>query len=101
MKILLAVVMSLSVASSVWAACDANTPGDCKAAGEKACTDAGHVWKKAETGIEVDCVKKVEKAASQDQTKACDQIVGSGGVGAKAPTAETPAGTAPSTGKSK
>ena len=101
MKILLAVVMSLSVASSVWAACDANTPSDCKAAGEKACTDAGHVWKKAETGIEAGCVKKTETGASQTQTKACDQIVGNGGVGAKASTATTVDGAVKTDGKEK
>lgn len=96
MKILLAVVMSLTVATSAWAACDANTPADCKAAGEKACTDAGHFWKKTGNDTETDCVKKIETAASQSQTKACEQINGS--VGAKAPAVAPAAEVKPATG---
>jgi len=55
MKILLAVVMTLSVASSVWAACGTDAPKECL--DQKACEDAKLTWKHLGGSEKDECVK--------------------------------------------
>jgi hypothetical protein len=77
MKILLAVVMALSVTSSVWAVeCASLKEGQCK---EKA---AECSWKDLGGGAAPECIVKPTEKTSSDP-RVCEKINGNDGLGAK------------------
>jgi hypothetical protein len=101
MKILLAVVMSLTVVSSVWAACSESTLTECTT--ESDCTDAkkgNGSWKPADSGTTVEADKvahcAVKVAPPQQKGSVCDQVDGSTKV-KDAPAAVAPTGQASGT----
>jgi hypothetical protein len=76
MKILLAVVMSLTVVSSVWAVCDKDHLSKAECPDKKTCEDALQTWKDAVDGKPAEgCIAKIVASANQ-KPSVCDMVNG-------------------------